>query len=107
MTESLSPIIVTGIATKSPAIGPLAPKSTAAFLVGIGDFTLITAPSVPMKEGNGMKYGNVDLTLCKVAAILCPISWVPSIEIIPRENANAFRYTFFIPGRFSSFKVAT
>jgi len=53
--ENFSPIRSTGMATIKPAIGPLYPKSNKAFLLGIGDFTFITAPKVPIMVGAGIK----------------------------------------------------
>jgi hypothetical protein len=48
-----------GMATTSPARGPLAPMSNKAFFEGIGSRNEMKAPSVPMLTakigGNGMK----------------------------------------------------
>ncbi len=68
------PIISTGIVTIIPAIGPLTPRSKRAFLSGIADFTLMTAPKVPIKVGAGIKYGSVAFTPCFLAAKKCAVS---------------------------------
>ena len=70
------PMINTGPATTIPASGPLKPRSKRAFLVGIGDFTFITAPNVPMRVGAGTKYGNVASTPCFLAATKWAVSCI-------------------------------
>ena len=51
-SERYKPIMIAGMAKKSPISGPAAPISNKAFLSGIIPFILITAPNVP-KGGNG------------------------------------------------------
>jgi hypothetical protein len=54
--------MLTGIAITSPAIGPAAAMSNKARRLGMYGDIRITAPSVPSKNGDGMKYGSVALT---------------------------------------------
>lgn len=44
--------------TKRPINGPDTPTSKKAFRSGIGPRFFITAPIVPIRLGNGIKYGN-------------------------------------------------
>jgi len=57
-----NPIVVTTIVATRPASGPLAPMSNSAFRSGIRPFMRMTAPIVPMRLGNGMKYGRLAFT---------------------------------------------
>ena len=53
-SERINPPMITGIATTTPAIGPATPTSRRILLSMMGDFILMKAPNVPMKEGAGM-----------------------------------------------------
>ncbi|MCH7782657.1 AAA family ATPase [candidate division KSB1 bacterium] len=66
ISDLSKPIIIAGIATIIPAIGPAAPISNSARLFFIGVRIFITAPNVPIKNGGGAgrKYGKVASTLC-------------------------------------------
>ncbi|AGO60661.1 hypothetical protein FACI_IFERC00001G0681 [Ferroplasma acidarmanus Fer1] len=55
-----------GTAARKPAIGPAAPISAIAFLVGTGSLSETNAPNVPIKYGNGIKNGSDALTLYKL-----------------------------------------
>ncbi len=57
-----------------PQIGPATPMSSRAFLPGMNDCVLISAPSVPIAVGAGMKYGSVARTPWYAAMKKCPNS---------------------------------
>jgi len=52
-SETANPATTTGTAAIIPAIGPAAPMSRRTLLSMIGDFILMNAPKVPMKEARG------------------------------------------------------
>jgi hypothetical protein len=55
ISDMLSPTIHAISETIKPAMGPEAPMSISALRVIIGDFILIKAPNVPIKDGAGIK----------------------------------------------------
>jgi hypothetical protein len=62
IVAGISNVIPTALQIKAitkPAMGPLAPTSNNASLLGGNDFCIITAPKVPSGGGPGIKYGEV------------------------------------------------
>ena len=66
--DIVKPIIVIGIATRNPQIGPAAPMSRSAFRSGMGSFIDINAPIVPKGNsgfgGMGIKKGSDGVNWC-------------------------------------------
>ena len=66
--DIVNPIIIIGIATKNPQIGPAAPMSRSAFRSGMGSFMDMNAPIVPKGNigfgGIGIKKGSDGVNLC-------------------------------------------